>query len=916
MMTASKMKNNNNKNLRQPRWLISMTCVLMLAITGPEIAQIPGLTPQQQALLQQLPPNQRQALLNRLTSSQSAASTAESGTADALSETSLLEAQLPAEIAPADEEPRFAAGDSLVVFLNVPDDLEIEPDLEQVKSLAEAGNPYKLDARGVLLLPGTGGISLAGLTEDLAQVRLEADPLLVGLDIEIVLLPLERFGAAALEPYGYEVFEQRLSRAGARNQPVPAAYVVGPGDTVRVQLYGAQSVTYELPIDRDGVLSVPEIGPVTVAGLTFDSMREEISRRVADTLIGTEASVTLTELRSVQVFLAGDVESPGTHLVSAMATMLDVLTAGGGVLHSGSLRDIRLNRGGSTVATFDAYQLLLFGDDRGNRRVRDGDVVFVAPVGQRVSISGAVRRPAIYEIRNSLNASGALQLAGGTTARALTSASRLQRIDPENGLEVVSVDLTNPKGRSIALKAGDVLVVPGDTDQVDRAVELIGHVYRPGLHDWTEGLRLSELLSSSRDLLPEADTGYILIERQTVPNGDIEVLSADLERVWSQRGGADDLALKGRDRIYVFSRTPDQNRNVFMRDILDKLTRQATSAGPSAIARIGGTVNAPGDYPLEAGMTVSDLLRAGGGLAESAYRRTAELSRYETDGNGARNAVLIEVDLDSVLNGDLAADMALQPFDYLNIKQITRWEAEQIVEIRGEVVFPGEYPVYRGESLSSLLERAGGLTEFAFPEGSIFTRETLKQREREQLDSLASRIESDLAALALSDTAQSEALSIGRSLLSQIENTDPAGRLVISLDSILSGANERDVLLRDGDLLVVPPKSQEVTVIGEVQYATSHLWESGVDRDEYIARSGGATVKADKRRTYVVRANGEVVVGNRSRFFARSRGFDVRPGDTIVVPLDTDRVKPLVLWSSATQILYNLAIAAAAVNSF
>ena len=290
--------------------------------------------------------------------------------------------------------------------------------------LISGANPYRLNSRGILSLPGTVGVPIAGLTEELAKTRLEADPLLAGMLIEVVLLPLERYGESALEPYGYDVFRTPKSRTGAGNQPAPSNYIVGPGDTLRVQLYGAQDVTYELPVGRDGVINLPELGPVTVVGLSFDALRSDLSRRVAEQLIGTEANVTLTELRSVQVFLAGDVEAPGSYSVTALSTIVDVLAQGGGISETGSLRDIRLNRDGRTVTNFDLYQLLLFGDASGNRRVQDGDVVFVAPVGQRVSVSGAVKRPAIYEIRNRLSARGALQLAGGASAEALLDGAR------------------------------------------------------------------------------------------------------------------------------------------------------------------------------------------------------------------------------------------------------------------------------------------------------------------------------------------------------------------------------------------------------------------------------------------------------------------------------------------------------------
>ena len=896
------------------RQLLCWTLLVSTLFCVTALAQVAGLTPEQQRLLQQLPPAQRQALLDQYLQGRTGAAPA--ATDNDTTDTTVV---VPDPVTTADNEDQlttFSPGDALLVLLTAADDEQLDVNDERTVQLVEAANPYRLDDRGVLSLPGTTGVPLAGLTEALAEVRLAADPLLSGLSVEVVLLPLERFGESALDSFGYDIFRDYTPRNTSQSQPAPTNYVVGPGDKITVQLYGAIDAIYRLEVDRGGVLSIPDLGPVTVAGLTFDSLRTDVERRVSEQLIGTEANVTLTELRSVQVFLAGDVERPGAYTVSALATMLDALAQGGGVRPSGSLRDIRLNRNGQTVARLDLYQLLLFGDSSRNSRVRDGDVVFVAPVGPKVSVSGAVNRPAIYEIRNTLNAQGALRLAGGAKAKSLLQGAKLQRVDPQRGLAVVGLDLTTEAGLATGLQAGDVIVIPGETEQIDRAVQLFGHVYRPGLYDWSPGMRLSQLLASSVDLRPEADRGYIVIERQASPNSDIDILSADLAAIWSNAANAVDPELQSRDRIFVFSRTRDQGRDVYLQPILDRLKRQGRGASPAPIVRVGGLVNHPGEYPLESGMRISDLIRAGGGLSESAFQESAELSRFTTSGLATRNTALIEVELARIIGGEAAADFLLEPFDFLNIKQIPRWADQSVIELQGEVVFPGEYPISQGETLSSVLTRAGGLTEFAFSEGSVFTRQSLREREREQLDILARRIESDLASLALSDTAQTEAVTIGRSLLTQIENTDPAGRLVIDLDAVIASDSVRDILLRDGDVLFVPPRAQEVTVIGEVQYATSHVWEPGVARDDYIGRSGGATTKADNRRIYVVRANGEVVINNRSRFFSRSQGHDIRPGDTIVVPLDTDRVKPLVLWSSATQILYNLAIAAAAVNSF
>ncbi len=218
--------------------------------------------------------------------------------------------------------------------------------------------------------------------------------------------------------------------------------------------------------------------------------------------------------------------------------------------------------------------------------------------------------------------------------------------------------------------------------------------------------------------------------------------------------------------------------------------------------------------------------------------------------------------------------------------------------------------------MSSVLARAGGVTNLAFVDGSLFLREDLREREREQLEILAARLESDLAALSLSDTGGVEALSVGQSLVAQLRDATPSGRLVIDLGQLVTGDSSRDIVLKDGDTLFVPEISQEVTVLGEVQSATSHVYDGSLGRDDYIDLSGGVTARADEKRIYVVRANGSVLADTGSRWFSRGRVTDIRPGDTVVVPLDTASTQRLTFWTSVTQIIYNLAIAAAAVDSF
>jgi polysaccharide biosynthesis/export protein len=793
-----------------------------------------------------------------------------------------------------------------------------------------SNNPYKLNQFGVLEVPGFPAIPLAGLTAQEATKRLNADPDLANYFVKVTLLRLQPTGHDALKPFGYDLFEGVPSTfAPVTDIQVPMDYVVGPGDTLNIQLYGNEPATYKLTVQRDGRINFPKLGPILVSGMSFDDARGVIEEHVSKELIGSRASVTMGDLRSIRVFVLGEANKPGSYTVSGLSTMTNALFVSGGVKKIGSLRNIELKRNGQLVTTLDLYDLLLSGNTSHDRQLMPGDVIFIPPIGNTVSVDGEVHRPAIYELKTEKSVGQAVAIAGGLKPDADAALGQLERILPSQLREMRNVDLTTAAGREVALNDGDKLDIPAIRPTLENSVELTGYVYRPGAFAYHPGLRLSDVLQSFNELRPEADVHYIMIRREVPPEERVEVVSADLKRALAGRHTAADPELRPRDKIFVFNLSA--NRDRILQPILRDLELQASPDNPEQVVSIDGRVKAPGKYPLEPTMRVSDLIRAGGSLEDAAYRGQAEITRYAVIDGDIRQTELIPVNLAGIWRGTPGADLQLKPYDVLVIKPVPMWMEPGTIQVAGEVRFPGKYPIHQGETLYSVMQRAGGFTNFAFPEGAVFIREELKKREKEQLEVLANRLQGDLAALSLEAVASSsisgggggaasagQALVVGQQLLGQLRDTKPVGRLVVDLGGIVKGRSggPDDVIVKDGDKLIVPKQSQEITILGEVQSPTSHVFEPGLTRDEYIAKSGGATQKADKKRIYVVRANGDVVSGGRSGWFRRSQSVQMHPGDTIVVPLDTERINKLALWQAVTTIIYNLAIGAILIHTY
>jgi polysaccharide biosynthesis/export protein len=888
--------------------------VALLVVAMPLAAQSP--TPEQIQIFQGLTPEQQQALLDRMTSTGGTAESPDSAAGAAARKDATTSAstdrQRRPQAATTPVIPVLAARDSVILEISVGSDAAAadRARLDDIVMLVLAGNPYALDRNAQLNLPGFTPIALGGLSEAQATQRLALEPSLAGLKSKLTRLPLEKPGVAGLKPYGYDQFDNAAATMSPiTNLPVPADYVVGPGDQFNIQVFGNQNRSYNLTVNRDGSINFPELGPIRVGGMTFTAAQRAIESRVAQQMIGVQANVSMGDTRAISVFVLGWARQPGSYTVSGFATMTTALFAAGGVTEIGSLRDIQLKRQGQTVRHLDLYDMFVDGDTSDDAKLLPGDVVFIPPVGATVSIDGEVRHPAIYELHAESTVADLLRIAGGLTPEADGSRTSLTRIDA-GSRRVQNLNLAGTADRSLALRNGDVLSVAPLRPQIDAGVTLDGFVYRPGLFAWREGMRLSDVIGSVEELKPGADQHYILIRREGGAERRVSLLSADLTAALAARGSAADLLLAARDRIFVFDLAPGRER--IIKPLLEELRLQSSISRPTEIVSVQGLVRVPGDYPLEPGMRVADLLRAGGDLRPSAYGGSAELTRYVVNASGARETQLLTVNLDALRRGDATANVALQPYDYLLVQETPDWGEQETIVLRGEVRFPGTYPIHKGETLHDVLDRAGGLTDQAFPAGSAFTRSDLKVLEQQKLDQAANNMRSDLVTLSLQAARagqgnSAETLLAGQSLLAQLQSAKATGRFVIDLPGLLANAShgDKDVLLRGGDELFIPKLRQEVTVIGEVQNASSHLYQRALMRGDYVKLSGGTTRRADKSHMYVVRANGSVATGK-----------SMEPGDTIVVPVDAERMPRLPFWQAVTQILYNVAVSVAAVNSF
>jgi polysaccharide biosynthesis/export protein len=714
---------------------------------------------------------------------------------------------------------------------------------------------------------------------------------------------------AELRQFGYDLFSDTPDAfTPVSDVPPPDSYVLGPGDNLVVQLYGKENSSHNLIVNREGQIQFPEIGPINLAGLTFTEARNLLMETVSQQMIGVKASITMGSLRSIRIFVLGEALQPGSYTVSSLSTMTNALFASGGISKIGSLRNIQLKRQGKLITTLDLYDLLLNGDTSKDARLLPGDVIFIPPIGATVGISGEVKRPAIYELKKENKAIDAIKLAGGFTPTAFPAASRIERIDNSGDRTIVDANLMQASGKNIQIKDADLIRVYSVLETMEDVVMLEGHVERPGGFAWRKGMRVTDVIRGAGDLLPFPDLNIALIEREVQPTREKMVITYNLGQALQNPTSPENLELKTRDKLYVFNF--EEDRTGHLQDLVERLKLQASKELRKQTIIISGHVRFPGEYPLGTNMSAKDAVTLAGGLTENAYGLRGEITRVTYSEVEEQNIEHITIDL---ANSD---ERKLKEEDELHIKRLPNWLDQEVVIIEGEVKFPGKFKIKRGETLSQVIERAGGLNEWAYPEGAIFSREDLRILEAERLKELRTKLESDIAAANIEQQTieQKVAMDDAEDLLKSLNAVRPLGRMVIDLNSMLNNSTDA-IQLKDGDKLVIPRRKQAVTVIGEVQFPTSHIYEPNLGAEKYIERSGGTTQKADDERIYVVKANGRVFLPESSGWFKAGK-YQIEAGDTVVVPLDADRIKPLTLWTSVSQIFYQVALGAAAVASF
>ena len=744
--------------------------------------------------------------------------------------------------------------------------------------------------------------------------------------------------------------------------PAPREYVLGPGDEIRVQLFGTASINRLIPVNREGNIIIAEIGDIQVSGLTFEEAEERIKSVVDASLIGVDAEISLAKIRSIQVFVLGNSYSPGAYTVSSLSNISNILFFSGGPTENGSLRNIDVKRAGKIVSTFDFYDLLINGNTIDDVRLQSNDAIVINPIGKKVKILGEVKNQATYELLDGENFGDLIKFSSG-----FTNLSDKERITlgtiAENG-ERFFANYTLEDIASISLKDGDEIFVHKLSNTPRNIVKIYGEIATPGSVAFEDGLVLEDVIKKE-SFLENTYTPFVIIERENtlgskflirsnllggedfktklMPNDIIFILSKDDVNFLNSILVADALKLikqKDSDQLSKFFENRQLDR--YQCKSLQILAKQSSSSSikfvsskylPNPNVRpvdqlefidkcpnifeekpyliifalenssvISGEVRNPGIYPAFNISSPSDLLSFAGGTTE---KSSGLMDIFTSDGKSFKVNVESEKRLYS-----LGADTSF----YANLSARTLDEVFSI-SLEGAFVSPGIYGVKQGETLSQVITRAGGYKKNAYPYGGVLARKSVAENEKIAFMRSADQLEQSIATAISSGRISSVggdptlALSSISRLITNLENIDPIGRVVTEFDlDLIQRSPEKDLLLEPGDRIFVPERSSTITVSGQVLSPTSFSFNPTYKVKNYIDLAGGYSEEADRKRTLVIYPNG---IASRVRNWPNSP--DLAPGTTLVVPRDPNPFDWLVFSQILFPIISNFATSAAAI---
>ena len=654
--------------------------------------------------------------------------------------------------------------------------------------------------------------------------------------------------------YGHNLFVGSSTFNPSTNLATPKNYILGPGDEVVIDVWGSSENTIRQTITPEGDIKIPNLGPISLSGLTIGEAQEVIQREFSKIYSGisgktSELRLTLGQNRSIQINVMGEVNRPGTYQLSSFASVFHALYAAGGVNRIGSLRQVKLVRQGQTVSTIDLYQFILKGKYPSRYKLEEGDVLIIPAYASLVSIEGEVKRPMLYELSQGETLASLLEYAGGFTGKAYKKSVQLVR---QNGVEQEVYTLEPSQFSVFKMADQDSVYVSAVLDRFTNAVELQGAVYRPGLYELGgDILTLKDLLMQADGLKGDAFLNRVLIRRE---REDLthEMLSINLANVL--KGIEVDVPLQRNDVVYIPSKLALNEKRTLT---------------------IHGQVAQPGVYDYTDNMCIEDLIIQAGGLLESASAAKIDISRriknpYDTtESNQLGETFTLELAKD-YLGSKEGLGFVLEPYDEVYVRKSPNYEVQQNVTISGEILFAGSYPLEgKNQRLSDLIRQAGGLTSDAYLEGARLVRQMTKEERLRQ---------ADLLALAQKKVGKSDSIDVATL---EVDETYSVG---INLPAALKKPqSDADLVLREGDVLFIPRFESTVKINGAVMYPNTVVFAPGKTAKYYIEQAGGYALNAKKSKAYVIYMNGQV-----ARLKKNKTGL-IRPGCEIVVPTKDEK---------------------------